>query len=185
MSQRPRAALERGGAPDDARGALSRKGFLRASALAIGGLALAGCDLGGDHAAPEQTLDGFIELSRVVSGVDELPEEIAPDYLAALEGAALPMSPSTLVRIAGYADGHGPATFHELEASSAFTRRGARACADAVTAAWWSGLTPTKDGGTQVVSYLDALVWRALPYAQPPSNCLGATGAWAEPGSAQ
>jgi hypothetical protein len=43
-------------------------------------------------------------------------------------------------------------------------------------------MTPTKTGETQVVTYLDALVWRALPHAQPPSNCLGATGAWAAPG---
>jgi hypothetical protein len=167
------------------RAALSRKGFLRASATAIAGLALAGCDLGGgDRSTADDALEGFIELSRVVTGVDELPEAVAPGYLDALEQAALPMAPSTLVRIAGYADGLGPATLDELEASSALSRRGARACADAITAAWWSGMAPVKGGGTRVVSYLDALVWRALPHAQPPSNCLGATGAWAKPGRA-
>jgi hypothetical protein len=165
-------------------GPLSRKGFLRASAAAIGGLALAGCDLGADRATADDTLGGFVELSRVVTGVNDLPTAVAPDYLNALEQAALAMAPSTLVRIAGYVDGLGPATLDELEASSVFSRRGARACADAITAAWWSGLAPTKGGQTRVVSYLDALVWRALPHAQPPSNCLGVTGAWAKPGEA-
>ena len=165
-------------------GALSREGFLRASAAAIGGLALAGCDMGSDRSTTSDTLDGFIELSRVVAGVNELPVAVAPHYLDALEQAGLPMAPSTLVRIAGYADGLGPSTLGELEASAAFSRRGARGCADAITAAWWSGIVPTKGGETRVVNYLDALVWRALPYAQPPSNCLGATGAWAKPGRA-
>jgi hypothetical protein len=140
--------------------------------------------LGADQATADETLDGFIELSRVVTGVNELPGAVALDYLDALEHAALPMAPSTLVRIAGYADGRGPATLDELEASSAFSQSGARACADAITAAWWSGTAPTAGGETRVVSYLDALVWRALPHAQPPSNCLGATGAWAKPGRA-
>lgn len=172
-------------AASSAHGALSRKGFLRASAAAIGGVALAGCDVGADRSTPDDTLDGFIELSRVVTGVNELPRAVAPHYLSALEQAALPMAPSTLVRIAGYADGLGPATLDELEASSVFFHRGARACADSITAAWWSGMAPTKGGETRVVSYLDALVWRALPHAQPPSNCLGATGAWATPGRPQ
>ena len=167
---------------DFARGALSRREFLRISAVVVSGLAVAGCDVGADRSTAEGTLDGFLELSRVVTGITDLPQAVAPSYLDALEQAALPISPSTLVRIAGYADGLGPVTLEELEASSAFSRRGARACADAITAAWWSGMTPTRAGGTRVVSYLDALVWRALPHAQPPSNCLGATGAWAKPG---
>ncbi len=164
--------------------ALSRRGFLRVSAAAIGGLAVAGCDVGSDRPAASDMLGGFVELSRVVTGVDDLPSAVAPDYLDALEQAALPIAPSTLVRIAGYADGLGPATLGELDASSVFARRGARACDDAIAAAWWSGMVPAEGGGTRVVSYLDALVWRAVPHAQPPSNCLGATGAWAKPGGA-
>jgi hypothetical protein len=75
---------------------------------AVGGPALAGCDLGADRPTADATLDGFIELSRVVTGVNELPRKVAFDYLNALEQAALPIAPSTLVRIAGYGDVASP-----------------------------------------------------------------------------
>ena len=160
---------------------LTRKGFLRMSAVVVGGIALAGCDVGARGPSTDDTLDGFLTLSRLVTGIGDLPDDLAPRYLAALD-EALPLGPSTLIELAGYTGASGPATLDELEASPALSRRGAQACADAVAAAWWSGMTPTKTGETQVVTYLDALVWRALPHAQPPSNCLGATGAWAAPG---
>ncbi len=161
----------------------SRRRFLIASAVTIGGVALAGY-VGIDRSPAVDPLQGFIDLSRVVTGVDELPAAVAGEYLDALEQAGLPVAPSELVRLAGYSQGRGPATLDELEASAVFSRREARSCADAIAAAWWSGIVPTKVGETRVVSYLDALVWRTLPYAQPPSNCLGVTGAWAARGAA-
>ena len=42
-------------------------------------------------------------------------------------------------------------------------------------------MVPTAKGD-KVVTFLDALVWQAQPWAHPPTECLGATGAWAKPG---
>jgi hypothetical protein len=88
------------------------------------------------------------------------------------------MSPSRFVRLAGFVDGRGPATLAALRLTPAFRMRGGREAARAVAAAWWSGTVPTADGDRRVVTYHDALVWRALPYAQPPSFCLGAPSSW-------
>ena len=168
----------------DERRTLNRQTFLRMAAAALGGIAVTGCDVSSDRPSAEDSLDAFLDLSRVVTGVADLPRAVAPDYLEALEQAALPMTPSTLIQLAGYADGAGPSTLSELEASSALARRDGRTCASAIAAAWWSGMTPTRSGEMRVITYLDALVWRALPYAQPPSNCLGTTGSWAKAGDA-
>jgi hypothetical protein len=92
------------------------------------------------------------------------------------------MSPSRFLRLAGYADGHGPATLAALERSPAFHHPGGRAAVEAVAAAWWSGMVPAEGGHQRVVSYADALVWKTLPYAAPPSICLGATTAWTKAG---
>lgn len=69
----------------------------------------------------------------------------------------------------------------ELQRSAAYRKPGARASAEAVAAAWWSGSVPAGKG-TKVLTFLDALVWRAQPWAEPPTECLGPTGAWAKKG---
>jgi Membrane bound FAD containing D-sorbitol dehydrogenase len=58
---------------------------------------------------------------------------------------------------------------------------GAQQCLDAIAAAWWSGTVPA-GAAQKVVTFEDALVWRAMPWAYAPTNCLGALGAWSKPG---
>ena len=172
---------------------LTRSAFLGASAAALGGLALAGC--GGSSGArggsavltatttraSKADVDGFIRLSQLVTGVEQLPREHAAVYLNALDAAELKLPPSRLVELAGFAEGGGPQTLAELQRSAVYRKPGARASAEAVAAAWWSGMVPTAHGDT-VVTFLDALAWRAQPWAEPFTECLGATGAWAKPG---
>ena len=163
---------------DDPR--LTRAGFVRLSLATAGALAAGG--LGAPARASASDLDGFIALSELVTGSTHLPVRHARRYLDALDRAGLPLAPSRLVRLAGFADGDGPRTLAALERSDAFGRHGARQAAGAVAAAWWSGMVPVEGGGEHVVTYEDALVWKALPYAEPPSLCLGATTAWSVPG---
>jgi hypothetical protein len=160
---------------------LSRRAFVGISLGALAELAL-GC--GGTHRTPPRArLDGFIELSHVVTGADSLPTAHARAYMEALEKAPLRLRPSELAERAGYTRREGPASIGALRRSRAFSARGAEACAQAIAAAWWSGTVPERGGAERVVTYTDALVWRAVPWAHPQTECLGATGAWARPGT--
>jgi len=159
---------------------LTRRAFVVVSLGAVAELAV-GC--GGAHRSSSRAqLDGFVELSRVVTGADALPTRHARAYLEALDKAPLRLGPSELVDRAGYARREGPASLDDLRRSRAFSAKGAEACAQAIAAAWWSGTVPERGGGRRVVTYTDALVWQAIPWAHPQTECLGATGAWARPG---
>jgi len=170
---------------------LTRGGFLGASAAAFGGIALAGCGstkrrashvLGAVKTRASKTdVDGFVRLSQLVAGVEKLPREHAAAYLNALDAAGLELSPLHLVQMGGFADGSGPKTLDELQQSAFYRKPGARKSAEAVASVWWSGMVPTAKGD-KVVTFLDALAWRAQPWAEPFTECLGATGAWAKPG---
>jgi hypothetical protein len=170
---------------------LTRGGFLGASAAALGGVALAGCGSGGHRTSgvlaaagpkPSATdVEGFVRLSQLVTGVERLPRDHAAAYLTALDSAGLALPPSRLLEMGGFSKGGGPATLAEFQRSGLYRKPGVRASAEAVASAWWSGMVPTTHGD-RVVTFLDALVWRAQPWAQPPTECLGATGAWAKRG---
>ena len=51
--------------------------------------------------------------------------------------------------------------------------------ADAIVAAWYSGLYDT-GWGQAVSDFNGALVWAAMTFTKPWANCGGATGYWAD-----
>jgi len=57
--------------------------------------------------------------------------------------------------------------------------------ADAIVAAWYSGLYTTATEGKApseaVATFTDALVWNALTFTKPWAECGGETGYWADP----
>ena len=172
---------------------LTRGGFLGASATALGGIALAGC--GSSHHALRKSgvlgavttrasaaeVDGFLRLSQLVTGVEKLKREHAAAYLNALDAAGLELPPLRLVHMGGFIDGSGPNTLADFQQSALYRKPAGRKSAEAVASVWWSGMVPTANGD-KVVTFLDALAWRAQPWAEPFTECLGATGAWAKPG---
>lgn len=165
--------------PHDER-VFDRRAFLGGALLVVGGAALGRIPLAG--AAPAADVDGFLALSRIATGVEKLPRGLAPEYLEALDAAPhLKLKPSRFVRLAGYADGHGPETLAALERSDAFAAKGGKECLESIAAAWWSGMVPVAGGAQKVVTFGDALVWRQV---HEPTTCQGATGSWAKPGRA-
>jgi hypothetical protein len=159
--------------------ALDRRTFLGGALLVLGGVALGRIPVAG--ATPTTELDGFLELSRIATGVDKLPRRLASEYLEALDGAPqLTLKPSKLLHGAGYANGRGPANLHALQQLAVFKTKGGKECLEAIAAAWWSGMVPITDG-QRVVTFSDALVWREV---HEPTTCQGATGSWAQPGRA-
>jgi hypothetical protein len=163
-------------------GSLSRRAFLARSAVAVGTIAFADVAAIGAARTPATELDGFVRLSRLVTGVEHLPAGLARRYLKTLDRAALPMAPSRFLRLAGYTAGGGPSTLDGLRESPVFRHPDGRRAVEEIAAAWWSGMVPVEGGRQQVITYQDALVWKALPYAEPPSVCLGATTAWSSAG---
>jgi hypothetical protein len=161
---------------------LTRSEFLRLSAVTAGAIAFGGFTPVATAAARDRELDGFVQLSKLVTGVDRLPVSLAARYLEALDAAGLGMTPSRFVRLAGFTDRGAPETLAALQRSRAFAAPHGKQVAEAIAAAWWSGMVPTEGGRHAVITYEDALVWKALPYAEPPSLCLGATTAWSTPG---
>jgi hypothetical protein len=57
--------------------------------------------------------------------------------------------------------------------------------ADAIVAAWYSGLFMTAAAGEapvqKVATFSEALVWEALTFTKPWAECGGETGYWADP----
>lgn len=164
--------------PDGAR-AVDRRSFLGGSLLIVGGAALG--RIGVAEAAPRGNIEGFLELSRVATGMDKLPRTLASKYLLALDAAPqLKLKPSEFLRRAGYANGTGPKDLRALEHSAAFRAEAGRECVRAVAAAWWSGVVPARRGD-EVITFSDTLVWRVV---HEPTTCQGATGSWSKPGRA-
>jgi hypothetical protein len=103
---------------------------------------------------PEQ----FIALSEKLTGVPELDPETARTLLGGFLAAGHGMA---LAELAAGEDVYGPV-------------------ADAVVAAWYSGVYETGKGQA-VASFNDALLWNALTFTKPFASCGGEMGYWADP----
>lgn len=111
-------------------------------------------------AASPLDLDAFLALSATLTGTPA--KDLDRDAASAL--------------LAGFAaTGNGPA----LAALAADPAADADV-ADALVAAWYSGVYDTGKGEA-VATYNGALVWNALTFTKPQGNCGGELGYWSQP----
>jgi hypothetical protein len=108
-------------------------------------------------AQAEVTVVEFMALSQRLTGSSGLDQGVAGTYLGAFLAA-----------------GQGPELRKLVDASGA----PASPLADAIVAAWYSGLYQTA-AGPAVGDFGGALVWSALAFSKPPGECGGETGYWA------
>jgi hypothetical protein len=110
-------------------------------------------------ARADLTVDQFLQLSERLTGASGLDPDVAKTLLGGF-----------------VATGHA-AALADLARSDPVS---ASALADAIVAAWYSGLYETGKGPA-VSDFNGALVWNALGFTKPFANCGGEIGYWAEP----
>jgi hypothetical protein len=110
-------------------------------------------------AQAELTVEQFLQLSERLTGASGLDADVAGTILGAF-----------------LATGLGPG----LQALAAGGQQRDGDLADAVVAAWYSGLVDTGHG-TAVADFTGALVWNALTFTKPFAECGGEFGYWQNP----
>lgn len=142
-------------------------GLMDAARLTRRGAILAGAatcvaGIGPALSQPDQavTLARFLELSRALTGTPRLDEAMGRAILGGL-----------------LAQGHAEGLRRLAENPAGAADAG---LANAITAAWYSGLFEDATGAT-VADLNGALLWDALAFTKPWGTCGGETGYWRDP----
>ena len=139
--------------------------FGRRDALALlAGLAALRPALAASPAAPLDRA-GFLAASGVATGMDPAKLTGMADALQAAFAA------------------HGPALQQLAALAAALRGTPMEAAARALAAAWYTG-TVGAGADARLLSYEDALAWRAAGYEAVPGTCAGEFGFWSEPPAA-
>jgi hypothetical protein len=157
-----------------------RRHFLAVLVLAAAGSATAACATRttvGAGVAPV-TLDDFLALSALLTGVKDLNAEHGRLYLASLTRAEA----RQLAAITARAGMHGaapPATLDALMRTGALDTLAARRVTATIVECWYTGIYASPSG-PRVATYLEALAWSTLGFTKPPTVCGGGMGYWAQ-----
>ena len=146
------------GTPDRAR-VVTRRAILARAGLAIA--AVGACGLPTPLYAAPVTVDAFLALSVRLTQTDGLDPAIAARLLE------------------GFLSMDQGAGLQRLIAGGTPSQQDGD-LANAIVEAWYSGQYNTPQGPA-VATYDGALVWDALPFTKPPTECGGETGYWADP----
>ncbi|MDC3960477.1 sugar dehydrogenase complex small subunit [Polyangium jinanense] len=158
---------------------MDRRGFLGGLSALFAASLLPAC--GSDEPVVDGPLARFLALSALLTGFENLPRAHGQIYLDALRASPeQSVALDELYAEAGYGGESSPGSLADLEAKGTFTDARLRAVADTIILNWYTGVYEGASG-PEVATYTDALTWRALDYTNPPSECGGLTGFWAEP----
>ncbi|MEP2881403.1 MAG: sugar dehydrogenase complex small subunit [Sulfitobacter sp.] len=102
-------------------------------------------------------VEGFLALSQKTLQIDDLFEDVAAPMLKAF--ADIDRKDDLAALAEGAED---------------------QALSNEIAAAWYSGVSPDP-GDLEVITYTDALMWRAMNYTKPMAYCGGPMGYWADP----
>ncbi len=141
---------------------LARRDFLLAGLAAAIAAAGAGGFPAGLYAASSISVEQFIALSRTLTETSNLDPDAARTLLGAFIDTGHEGDLATLIADPASASGKGAAL------------------ANAIVAAWYSGVCNAKSGQA-VATYDQALMWNAMTFTKPLGECGGDTGYWSDP----
>lgn len=135
-------------------GTISRRGLLSAvSAVSL----LSLTQIPTRAFAADLDVEGFLALSQKTLRKEDLFEDVAAKMLKAF--ADIDRKDDLTALAEGAED---------------------QALSNEIAAAWYSGVSPDPDD-LEVLTYTDALMWRAMDYTKPMAYCGGPMGYWADP----
>lgn len=121
-----------------------------------------------------QSLAQFLALSVLLTGITPLDPIVGRVYLEHLQRTKA----EGLVQLyqqAGFTETAAPTTLQALEAAGIFTTAALRQLADQIIELWYTGqIKREAEAGqaeTVVVTFVDALAWKALDFTKPPTIC--------------
>lgn len=120
----------------------------------------------------ELTVAGVRTLSAALANEGEMDADTAKAYLAAMRNAGIEKD---IIRLVDLVKSTSPG-----QRDQAIAANGLDNVANTVVATLYSGMTGT-GANPRVITYSDALAWRALPFTKPNGQCGGEFGYWSQP----
>jgi hypothetical protein len=153
---------------------MTRRDLLRGlAALAASGYLPPGL---AQSAGPPLAPGALAPLALALTGFAYADPDVATAMLRALNAA---VGAPTLARIARLATAVAPAALGD-----ALQQAGLAPAAAVVVGALYSGVVETAKGPV-VITYFDALAWKAVPWTKPNAQCGGPTDYWSTPPAGQ
>ena len=125
------------------------------------------------------SLDEFLRLSTLLTGVSNLNPELGQLYLQNLNTTHGAAALADLYTETGLRTTEPPTNVTLAAATDSLDQSTLAPLAATVTKLWYSGTYTAESGEATVATFADALAWKALAFTKPPTIC-GAPGFWSE-----